>query len=321
MSLPNAHAESFVACGIDVAKAALDVAFWPSGEHLRLDHDAAGLAKLVEILQDRQPQVVVIEATGGLERLLVAELQAAAAPLVVVNPRQTRDFARATGVLAKTDRIDALMLARFGHAIRPKSRPLRDAEQRDFQALLARRRQLVQMETMEKNRRRTSHTLKVQKSVDAILKALAAELDDLDRELDQRIQESPAWREKDAIIRSIPGFGETTARTLLAHLPEAGTLNRGQVAMLTGVAPLNRDSGTLRGQRVTWGGRSALRSVLYMATLTATWCNPVIKAHYQKLLAAGKPKKLALIACLRKLVVIVNALLRKKEHWNPAPTT
>lgn len=311
----------FVACGIDVSQDFLDVGLWPAAVHQRFPYDPNGLVQVLTFLQQQQPQVIVIEATGGIEQPLVAELQAVAAPVVVVNPRQPRDFARALGLLAKTDRLDALILARFGHATQPEIRPLPDATQRMFQEVVARRRQLIQMKVAETNRLRRTKTPKIQQSLQAILAAIKLQLQDLDRELDELIQASPAWRKTEQLIRDVPGLGPVVARTVIAALPEAGKLARGPIAALVGVAPFNRDSGKFRGRRMISGGRSEVRNVIYMAAITASRCNPVIKPFYERLLQAGKPKKLALTACLRKLVVIINAILRTKTPWNASFAT
>jgi transposase len=309
------HEMEEVVVGIEVAKAALDVAVRPQGAAQRLANAAAGIAELVAWLQALQPQLIVIEATGGDEAPLVAELGVASLPVAVVTPRQVRDFARATGRLAKTDRLDAQVLAHFGPAVRPTPRPLPDAEAQALAALVERRRQVVAMRTAEETRLGAARVAAVRARIQAHLAWLAADLDDIDGDLRQRVRASPLWREQDDLLQSVPGIGPILSLTLLAELPELGQLSHGQIAALVGVAPLNRDSGTLRGRRAVWGGRRAVRTALYMATLRATRCNPPIRAFYERLLAAGKAKKVALVACLHKLLTILNAMVRHQAHW------
>ena len=258
--------------------------------------------------------LVLLEATGGLELPMVVALATAALPVVVVNPRQVRDFAKATGTLAKTDTLDAAVLARFADAIRPDVRPLRDAETQVLASLVARRHQVVAMLVSEKNRLRRAISAG-RPRVEAHIAWLEQELEDLDQGLRQTLRQSPLWREKDDLLRTVPGVGEQLSLTLLAYLPELGTLDRRQVAALVGVAPFNRDSGTLRGKRTVWGGRARIRAVLYMGALVASQYNPVIRDFYRRLLAAGKPKKLALTACMRKLLVILNSMLKHRSPW------
>ena len=258
--------------------------------------------------------LVLLEATGGLELPMVVALATAALPVVVVNPRQVRDFAKATGTLAKTDTLDAAVLAHFADAIRPDVRPLRDAETQVLASLVARRHQVVAMLVSEKNRLRRAISA-VRPRVEAHIAWLEQELEDLDQGLRQTLRQSPLWREKDDLLRTVPGVGEQLSLTLLAYLPELGTLDRRQVAALVGVAPFNRDSGTLRGKRTVWGGRARTRAVLYMGALVASQYNPVIRDFYRRLLAAGKPKKLALTACMRKLLVILNSMLKHRSPW------
>jgi transposase len=305
--------------GIDVSKDRLDVDVYPQSQPVSFSNDPQGIAQLLAWLASQPADYLIVEATGNYERALVSELAAAKLPVVVINPRQARDFAKAVGQLAKTDRLDAAVLARFGHAVRPEIRPLPDENTRQLQELLARRRQLVQMRTSEQNRLALAHARLVRKSLEATLKLLQRQIDELDDHLDQLIRSCPLWREKDDLLKSVPGIGDQTARTLLAELPELGTCSRQRIAALVGVAPLNRDSGTLRGHRTTWGGRASVRSALYMATLVASRYNPVIQAHYQRLLRAGKRKKLALVACLRKLLTILNAMIRNRSTWKTAP--
>lgn len=305
--------------GIDVAKARLDVAVGSTAQVWSVPNQEEGIRQVVSRLGELSPALVVLEATGGQEVPVVAALAAAGLPVVVVNPRQVRDFAKATGRLAKTDALDAQVLARFGEAVRPEPRPLPDAEAQALQALVARRRQVVGMLTAEKNRL-GSALPPVRKRIQSHLRWLHQELADLEKELGTTLRQSPLWREKDALLRSVPGVGRVLSLTLLAHLPELGSLNRRQIAALVGVAPLNRDSGTLRGRRTVWGGRASVRAALYMAALAGTQRNPLLRAFYQRLLAAGKPKKVALTACMRKLLTILNAMVKHGTPWNhPSP--
>ena len=301
--------------GIDVAKAQLDVAVRPSGDRWEVPHDEAGVRQMVSRLTALEPGMVLLEASGGLELPLVAALAAEAVPVVVINPRQVRDFARATGKLAKTDALDAAVLARFAEVVRPPVRPLRDAETQFLNSLVARRLQVMNMLVSEKNRLSAATTVAVRPRIEAHIAWLERELDDLDEGLRKTLRQSPVWREKDNLLHTVPGVGEQLSRTLLAYLPELGTLDRRQIASLVGVAPFNRDSGTLRGKRTVWGGRARVRAALYMGALTASRFNPVIRDFYQRLLAAGKPKKLALTACMRKLLVILNSMLKHRSPW------
>lgn len=304
--------------GIDVAKDRLDVHVRPSGESFAVARDGAALDSLVERLQELSPALVVMEATGGLEITVASALAAAGLPLAVVNPRQIRDFARATGQLAKTDSLDARANALFAERVRPEPRPLPDAQTQALADLVARRRQIVDMMTAERNRRRRLTNRRMLKSIDRLLAALQKELSALELDLDDTIRGTPAWREAEDLLKSVPGIGDITARTLLADLPELGTLGRRQIAALVGVAPLNRDSGQMRGRRTVWGGRASVRATLYMAALVASQHNPVLVAFYQRLLDAGKPKKLALTAVMRKLLTILNAILRDQTPWQHA---
>ena len=247
---------------------------------------------------------------------MAAALASAGLPVAIVNPRQVRDFARATGVLAKTDRIDATTLALFAERIRPEVRPLPDAVAEELTALVTRRRQILEMLLSERNRLRLASAA-VRRGIEKHIRWLEHQLQDTDQDLERRVQASPLWRAKDDLLRSVPGIGPTTARTLLAELPELGRLDRREIAALVGVAPFNRDSGTLRGRRVIWGGRAAVRRTLYMATLAATRCNPLLRAFYLRLRERGKPAKLALVACMRKLLTILNAMLRDQQPWRP----
>ena len=309
--------------GMDVSKDRLDVATWPESASgvSQFSNDPKGHDQLIAHLQKVSPRLIVLEATGGYQRSVVAALAAAGCPVVVVNPRQVRDFARAVGILAKTDALDAAVLARFGASINPTLRPLPDAQATTFGDLLARRRQLVELHGAESNRLAQAVAPKVKASIQAVLKVLKKQIESIDDDLDGLIQQCPCWQEKETLLTSVPGVGTQTARTLLACLPELGAISRQAVAALVGVAPLNRDSGTLRGKRSIWGGRKVVRTALYMATLVASRHNPVIKTQYQKLLAAGKSKKLALVACMRKLLIMLNAILRTKQQWRPVHAT
>lgn len=302
--------------GIDVAKAHLDLAAHLSGEPWRVANDDAGIISVVTHLRELDPALVVVEPTGGLELPLTAALAASGLPVAVINPRQVRDFARATGRLAKTDRLDAQVLAHFAQAVQPTPRPLPDAQTQELAALLARRHQLVQMLTAEKNRLGTTRS-PVRQRVRVHISWLTQELADTDNQLSDSIQESPIWRAKDDLLQGVKGIGPVVSITLMADLPELGTLDRWGIAALVGLAPFNRDSGLLRGKRRVWGGRARVRAALYMATLVATQYNPVIKAFYQRLLAAGKVKKVALTACMRKLLTILNAMVKHNCPWNP----
>ena len=300
--------------GIDVAKAQLDIAIRPTGERWTVPNDASGVATLVDRVQPLQPTLIVLEAPGGLERLVTSALATAGLPVVVVNPRQVRDVARATGQLAKTDALDARALAHCADAIRPKPRTVPDAQTQELRTLLGRRQQLVAMRTMEQNRL-AGTSGRLQRDITAPITWLNERLATLDDDLDTALRSSPLWRENDDLLRSAPGIGPVCARTLVLELPELGTLTRQKIATLVGVAPLNGDSGTLRGRRMLWGGRARVRTVLYMATLVATRYNPRIKAFYERLLAAGKVKKVALTACMHKFLTILNAMLKHRTPW------
>jgi transposase len=299
--------------GIDVSKAQLDMALRPEGQ-FSAPNDEAGCAQILTRLRAVSPTLVVLEATGGLEIPLTGILAAAGVPVVVVNPRQVRDFAKATGRLAKTDALDAQTLAHFAEVIRPELRPLPDEQTQALAALLARRRQLVEMLTAEKNRLGSARK-PVRTSLRTHIAWLERELTHRDRDLAHAIRESPVWREKDALLQSTPGVGPVVTTTLLANLPELGTLTGKQIAALVGGAPLNRDSGSWRGKRTVWGGRAQIRAVLYMAAIVAARFNPVIQAFYQRLCAAGKAKKVALTACMRKLLIILNTMLKHRTPW------
>lgn len=300
--------------GIDVSKDWLDVAVRPSGDCWRSGYDDSGTAALVRKLSDLKPAIVVLEASGGYEIPLLAALATASIPAAAVNPRQVRDFARALGKLAKTDRLDAAAIAHFAQASGVSPQPLAEAEARELEALVARRRQLIQMKVAEQQRRDRALPV-VRHRIDRILTALHQELEDLDRDITSRLRQSPLWREKEDLLKSVPGVGPSLTFALLAGLPELGTLDRRQIAALVGVAPLSRDSGKLRGQRSCWGGRANVRTALYMPTLVAVRHNPVLRAFYERLIAAGKPKKVALTACMRKLLTILNAMLKHHTSW------
>ena len=300
---------------MDVAKAQVDVAVRPTNVIWEVPNDETGIRQLVSRLKALEPAIVLLEASGGLELPLVAALATEELPVVVVNPRQVRDFARATGKLAKTDALDAAALAHFAEAVRPTVRPLRDAETQVLNSLVARRHQVMTMLVSEKNRLSAATTVAVRPRIEAHIAWLERELDDLEKSLRKTLRQSPLWREKDDLLRTVPGVGEQLSLTLLAYLPELGTLDRRQIAALVGVAPFNRDSGTLRGKRTVWGGRARVRAVLYMGALVATRHNPVIRDFYRRLLAAGKPKKLALTACMRKLLIVLNSILKHRSPW------
>lgn len=306
--------------GIDVSKAQLDVVFRPSGEGTQVGNSDQGIAELVTRLQQDAVTLVVLEATGGYQAALVAALGLAKIPTAVVNPRQVRDFAKATGRLAKTDSLDAGVLAHFAEVIRPEPKPLVDEETIALEALMGRRRQVVEMITAERNRLAQAHK-SLRGSIKAHINFLQRELQDMHRDLDGMLRKSSLWREQEDLLRSVPGVGRVMAATLLAQLPELGKLNRKQIAALVGVAPLNRDSGTYRGKRIIWGGRASVRAALYMAALVASRHNPTIRSFYERLCAAGKAKKLALTACMRKLLTMLNAMARSKTTWRSLPAS
>ncbi len=304
--------------GIDVAKNELVVAMRPGQARWTVANDERGVRTLIERLREPTPTLIVLEATGGYELLCVAALAAAELPVVVANPRQVRDFARATGQLAKTDRLDADMLALFAEKVRPVVRPIPNAEAQELDAMLTRRRQLLEMLGAERNRLGQvfgKGKRPVKKSLKAHIAYLERELRIADSDLGDAVRRSPAWRDQDDLMQSVPGVGPVLSHTLLADLPELGRLSRREIAKLVGVAPLSRDSGTLRGRRFVQGGRAAVRGVLYMSALVAARRNPVIRAFYERLVAAGKPKKLALVACMRKLLTILNVMVRTKTRW------
>jgi transposase len=299
--------------GIDVSQTRFDIAIRP-GSSFTIAHDEPAIATLVEQLRTLSPTLIVLEATGGLEVPLTSALATAGLPVVVVNPRQVRDFAKASGRLAKTDALDAQTLAQFAEVMRPTPRPLPDVEARALAAVLARRRQLVEMLTAEKNRLLTAPPA-TRKSLRTPIAWLERERGHIETDLAATIRRSPVWREKEELLRSVPGVGPVLTSTLLANLPELGTVTHKQIAALVGVAPLNRDSGTLRGRRTVWGGRAQVRTVLYMNAVVAARFNPVIRTCSARLCGAGTPKKVALTACMRKLLTMLNAMLKHHTPW------
>lgn len=307
-----------VSVGIDVCKNSLDISIHETGETWSCSNDARGCSDLIAKLKPLKTTSIVLEATGGLESLVTAMLAASELPVVVVNPRQVRDFAKATGQLAKTDRIDAQVLAHFAAAINPPQRPVKSDEAQHLEALLARRRQIVEMLVAEKNRLANNRDRAVVKDLNAHIAWLERRLKASDDELQRVLQASPIWRERDDLLRSVPGVGPVLSLTLLAQLPELGQLNRREIAKLVGVAPFNRDSGKWRGARHIWGGRAAVRSPLFMATLCAIRINPTIRSFYQRLIKAGKAPKVAITACMRKLLTILNIMVKSQTSWRTA---
>lgn len=306
--------------GIDVAKAHVDVHIHPTNEAFRVPRDATGLDHLVDRLRQFPPNLVVLEATGGFEQVVTATLAGAGLPVVIINPRQIRDFARATGRLAKNDRLDAEIIARFAAAIRPQVRALPDEATQGFAELAARRRQLVEMISAESMRSKQAVHRKVQKQLGAHILWLNKELTRLDADLDETVRGSPLWRGREELLVSVPCVGRTVARTLLADLPELGSLDRRQIAALVGLAPFAHDSGAHRGQRHIRGGRSTVRAKLYMAAWVGCRHNPVLRRFYERLVAAGKSRKVALVACMHKLLTILNAMIRENKPWHVEPT-
>ncbi|MCI0754838.1 IS110 family RNA-guided transposase [Teichococcus vastitatis] len=290
----------------------------PSGESFAVARDGPGIEALLARLQAFSPSLVVLEATGNFELTVAAALAGAGLPLAVVDPRQIRDFARATGRLAKTDRLDAESIALFAKRVRPEPRPVADAEAAALAELVARWRQIIEMIGMEANRRHQARHPGVARTIAATPRALESQLADLERDIGDAVRRSPAWRESEDLLQSVPGIGPIASRTLIPEMPELGRLNRGQVAALVGVAPVNRNSGQKRGHRAIAGGRTAVRSVLYMATLCAVCWNPTLRAHYSQLTARGRPKKVAIVACMRRLLGILNAILRSGHPWQTA---
>lgn len=300
--------------GIDISKAWLDIAVYEREEVFRTSNDETGIASLVKRLKRLKATLIVLEPTGGFEMLLVAELTHAGLPAAVVNAKRVRDFAKATGRLAKTDKLDAKVLAHFAAAVRPALRTMKSEEEEQLTALLTRRRQILEMVTVEKNRLVTVRA-KMRTDLELHIQWLSNNLKELDKEIEDFVKGSPAWKEKDALLQSVPGVGPVTSATMLGMLPELGQLNRQQIAALVGVAPLNKDSGKKQGRRRVYGGRADVRNVLYMAALAARKFNPVIRNFYERLIQQGKEKKVALTACMRKLLVILNAMMHSNQPW------
>lgn len=303
--------------GVDVSKAFLDVAFYPDTQApSRFSNDEAGFALLMETLRQLPITTIVMEATGGFEAPLLAALGTAGFPAAAVNPRQVRDFAKALGKLAKTDAIDAKAIAHFGAVVKPKPKPLADETTQDLMAICTRRRQLVEMTTAEKNRLATVRK-RVRTDIQNHIDWLEIQLRNIDDDLRKLVKQSELWHKKEKLLTSVPGIGKTTAALLIAFLPELGELNRRELGGLVGVAPMNRDSGTMRGRRTIFGGRAAIRSGLYMPVLSAIRFNPVIRDFFQRLIKAGKLFKVAITACIRKLLTILNTMVKNNQHWNP----
>lgn len=308
--------DSKVFVGIDVSKSELEVGILPDSRTWKTSNDQKGLSELVKSLRDLSPAIIVMEATGGLQMPAAGMLAAAGLPVVVINPRQVRHFAKALGILAKTDRIDALVLAQYGEKMRPEPRPLKDEQTQELEALLTRRRQLVEILTAEQNRLKTA-SRGVASNIRAHITWLNQNIQDVDKDLTISVKSTPIWREKDEIIQSFTGAGRVLSFTLLAGVPELGLLNRRKTGALVGVVPFNRDSGRFKGKRSIWGGRAHVRAVLYMATLAAIRFNPVIKQFHKRLVEAGKKPKVAITACMHKVLTILNALVRKGTRWDP----
>lgn len=306
---------SFV--GIDIAKRSLDVCILPEGKQLSLPYDTAGLKQLFSWLPDAGSCLIVVEATGGYQRRVVAQLADAGHWVAVVNPRQVRDFAKGLGILAKTDRLDAQVIARFGQHVRPRTLAKTHEKQDELAQLVTRRRQLIELRTAENNRMETLVSKPVRRSVQQVVDLLNKQIKRIEKEILALLESDDEWKDKGEIIQSTPGIGPVATATLLAELPELGLLNRQEISALAGLAPYNRDSGRFHGKRSIWGGRASVRSVLYMAALTARRCNPVIRSFAQRLEAQGKPYKVIMTACMRKLLVILNTLVKTNSPWNP----
>jgi len=300
--------------GIDISKLTLDVDIYPTSEPRRFLNDESSREELCEWLKTRTPTLIVMEATGGLEIPVAGLLAAAGLPVAVINPRQARDFAKAIGVLAKTDAVDAVVLARFAQAVRPAVRALKSEEAQELEAVLTRRRQIVEMITAERNRQ-TKAQARIAKQIKGHIAWMEKRLEEANDDLDRLIRKSPIWQHKAELLKSVPGVGCVVATTLVAELPELGNLNRREIGALVGVCPFSHDSGGRRGKRLIWGGRSSVRAALYMATLCATRFNPIIKAFYRRLVDAGKHKKVAIVACMRKLLVTMNVMIRTDTSW------
>lgn len=302
--------------GIDISKEHLDVAT-TTKNGWRFDYTDGGIQALLATFHTSELELVVLEATGGLEHPLASQLASEGIAVSIVNPRQVRDFARSTGTLAKTDRVDAKVLALFAERIRPEARPLPSEEQRVLAAMVARRRQIASMIHAERSRLGRAAAA-VRPDIEAHIRYLEGRLDEANRAIEEAIKASPIWCADDDLLQSVPGIGRTTSATLIAELPELGRRSPREIAALVGLAPYNRDSGTLRGTRAIWGGRGSVRKTLYMATLVAVRHNPALKEHYNQLLERGKAKKVALVACMRKLLIWLNAIMRERQHWNPS---
>ena len=313
--MKETRAEKFV--GIDVSKSTLDVCIEPEGQTLHVAYDETGISQIVDCLKEVGPTLIVLEATGGLEVRIATELASKGLPVAVINPRQARDFAKATGQLAKTDQVDAAVLAAFAKAIRPQVRPLKDEDTCALNDMVSRRRQLIDMRVQETLRLATAASKPLQKNLNKHIVWLDKQIAEIDHDLTKRLRNSDVWRAKDNLLRSIPGVGAVTTLTLLAKCPELGALNRREIAALTGVAPLANDSGKHRGKRFIWGGRADVRAVLYMAALSAIRYNEPIKAFAERLKKSGKPPKVVIVACMRKLITIMNAMLKNNAPWNP----
>jgi transposase len=301
--------------GIDVAKDSMEVTVHEGKEHWNYANDESGLAKLVTKMKKLSPNLIVLEATGGYEITIAAEIQSNGFPVAVVNPRHIRDFAKSVGILAKTDILDARVIARFAATVQPPSRVLPESETQELGAIIMRRKQMIAMLTAEKNRLQQANQA-VKERIQIHITWLKQELDDINKEMNKMVQNNEEWKEKDEIIQSVPGVGPNLSFTLLADFPELGTLNRKQTAALSGIAPFNRDSGTLRGKRTIWGGRDIVRTATYMSAFVAIRYNPLLKCFFQRLVAAGKPYKVAIVACMRKLLCILNAMLKNRTTWN-----
>jgi transposase len=314
-AMNETNVEKFV--GIDVSKSTLDVCIEPAVQSLHVVYDEVGINQIAERLKEVNPTLIVMEATGGLEVRIATELASLGLPVAVINPGQARDFAKATGQLAKTDQVDAAVLAAFAKAIRPQIRPLKDADTLALDDMVSRRRQLIKMRVQETLRFGTAATKPLQKSLTKHIVWLDRQIAEIDSDLNKCLRESDAWKAKDDLLRGIPGVGAVTTQTMLAKCPELGTLNRREIAALTGVAPLANDSGKHRGKRFIWGGRADVRAVLYMAAISAMRCNDTIKVFAERLKNTGKPPKVVIVACMRKLLIIMNAMLKNNTPWNP----
>jgi transposase len=303
--------------GIDIAKDTLDFHVKPTGESWTSKNNAKDISEAVKRLSSLKPTCIVLEATGGYEMLLAIALTAAKLPVAIVNPRQVRNFAKALSIQAKTDALDAEVLAQFADKVEPECRPMPSEESLALKELVSRRSQIIEMRAMEKNRQRLTQSKQIKRSIEAVIATLNQEIKDIDSEIKKRIKASPVWRAKDKLLKSVPGIGDKTAAMLVASLQELGNLSRRKIASLVGLAPINRDSGKWRGRRMISGGRSSVRSELYMPTLSAIRFNPLIKKFYDRLICAGKPPKVAITACMRKLLIILNAVMRESRPWQP----